>query len=78
MKRYLCLGLSLLLLCGCTSTVSTVTDPPDSSPSPTPLVLAEDVVPLEQALAESRELDLQDSVTLQFLPGLEVECSDTV
>lgn len=78
MKRYLCLGLSLLLLCGCTSTVSTVTDPPDSSPSPTPLVLAEDVVPLEQALAESRELDLQDSVNLKFLPGLEVECSDTV
>lgn len=29
MKRYLSLGLSLLLLCGCTSTVSTVTDPPD-------------------------------------------------
>ena len=78
MKRYLSLGLSLLLLCGCTSTVSTVTDPPDSSPSPTPLVLAEGVVPLEQALAESRELDLQDSVNLKFLPGLEVECSDTV
>ena len=78
MKRCLSLGLSLLLLCGCTSTVSTVTDPPDSSPSPTPLVLAEGVVPLEQALAESRELDLQDSVNLKFLPGLEVECSDTV
>ena len=78
MKRYLSLGLSLLLLCGCTSTVSSVTDPPDSSPSPTPLVLAEGVVPLDQALAESRELDLQDSVNLKFLPGLEVECSDTV
>lgn len=27
MKRYLSLGLSLLLLCGCTS--DTITDPPD-------------------------------------------------
>lgn len=78
MKRYLCLGLSLLLLCGCTSTVSTVSVPPDSSPAPSELVLAEGIVPLEQALAESRELDLQDSVNLKFASGVTLECPDTV
>lgn len=78
MKRCLSLGLSLLLLCGCTSTVSTVTDPPENTSAPTEIPFSDKAIPLEQALAESREAVLEDRVNLDFPHGMSVDCPETV
>lgn len=77
MKRTLSLALSLLLLCGCAGPTAWFSDPADS-PAPTETPMPEGALPRDQALEESRNLELKDQGVVTFAPGLEVECPDMV
>lgn len=79
MKRTLSLTLSLLLLCGCTAPTAWL-NPPTDTPSPTPTEppVAEGALPRDQALEESRNLELADQGRFTFAPGLTIECPDMV
>lgn len=77
MKRTLSLALSLLLLCGCTGPTAWSGHSADS-PAPTQSPMPEGALPRDQALEESRNLELKDQGVVSFVPGLEVECPDMV
>lgn len=77
MKRLLCLGLSLLLLCGCTGPTAW-SGAPEDSPAPTQSPVPEGALPREQALEQSRTLVLKDQGVVTFAPDLTIECPDMV
>lgn len=75
MKCSLSLALSLLLLCGCAGPTTAAETP---APSPTESPLPQGILPRDQALEESRNLELEDQERFTFAPDLTIQCPDMV